>query len=55
MFFKSTEMGFIKVFVNNDDTITGYMYKDDYKYGDKAIELEKVENWMGEIHYILQL
>lgn len=41
MFYKSTEMGFIKVFVNSDDTITGYMYKENYKHGDKPICLTK--------------
>lgn len=46
MFYKSTEMGFIKVFVKNDDTLSGYIYKEDYKYGDKPTELkvEKIPN-----------
>lgn len=29
LFYKSTEMGFIKVFVNSDDTIDGYLYLDE--------------------------
>lgn len=43
MFYKSTEMGFIKVYVNDDDTMTGYMYKEEYKYGDEPIKLQPVE------------
>lgn len=42
MFYKSTEMGFIKVFVNSNDTMTGYMFKEEYSYGDEPIELEPV-------------
>ena len=55
MFFKSTEMGFIKVFVNNDDTITGYMYKENYNYGDDPICLEKVKISNGDALYLATL
>lgn len=55
MFFKSTEMGFIKVFVNNDDTITGYMYKENYNYGDNQICLEKVKISNGDALYLAAL
>lgn len=39
MFYKSTDRGFIKVFVDNDDTISGYLYLNEGL--DKGIELQK--------------
>jgi hypothetical protein len=41
MFFKSTEMGFIKVFLDNEGYVTGYLYEENYKYGDEPIMLPK--------------
>lgn len=41
MFYKSTEMGFIKVYVNSNDTMDGYVYKEEYKYGDEPIRLDR--------------
>lgn len=35
VFFKDTEMGFIKVFVNRDNTIDGYVYADGGMRGEK--------------------
>ena len=55
MFFKSTEMGFIKVYVNNDDTISGYMYKENYKWGDDAIYLDKGYLSEGDSLYLAAL
>lgn len=40
MFYKSTDRGFIKVFVDNDDTISGYLYLNEGL--DKGIELNKL-------------
>lgn len=52
MFYKSTEMGFIKVFVNKDDTINGYMYKEEYKYGDEPIRLKRERIGEGNALYL---
>lgn len=37
MFYKETKAPFLKVFVQDDDYITAYMYKKDYKVGDKSL------------------
>ena len=55
MFYKRTEMGFVKVFVNKDDTIYGYMYKEGYKYGDEPICLKKERLLDGDSVYLAAL
>lgn len=54
-FYKSTERGFIKVFVNKNGYLDGYLYKDGGKaYG---IELERVywgENKAKQLRYFIQ-
>lgn len=55
VFFKETEMGFIKVCVNSDDTITGWLYESDYKYGDNPTELEELKLNNGDAKYIAAL
>lgn len=55
MFYKSTEMGFIKVYVNKDDTIDGYMYKEDYLYGDTPISLKETKLQEGDALYLAAL
>ena len=46
MFYKSTEMGFIKLFVKKDGKMFAYMYEEDYKYGDEPIKVEEED--LGE-------
>ena len=53
LFYKETEMGFIKVLVNKDDTISGYVY-DDKGYGE-AIKLEYTNLLNGESKYLVSL
>lgn len=55
MFYKSTEMGFIKVYVNNNDTLSGYIYKEDYKYGDEPTKLKVVKIPNGIALYMAAL
>ena len=53
LFYKETEMGFIKVLVNKDDTISRYVY-DDKGYGE-AIKLEYTNLLNGESKYLVSL
>lgn len=50
IFYKETEMGFIKVFVNKNDTISGYAY-DDKGHGE-PVDLERVSLNNGEASYL---
>ena len=53
LFYKETEYGFIKVFVNDDDTMSGYVYLD--KGHGEAIHLEKADLNNGEALYLASL
>lgn len=55
MFYKSTEMGFVKVFVNKDDTMDAYVYKEEYKYGDEPLKPEKVKLRKEDALYLAAL
>lgn len=54
-FYKSTGWGCIKVFVDSDDTISAYIYNENYKIGDKPIKAKKVILKRGEALYFLTL
>ena len=41
LFYKSTEYGFIKSFVDTHGVITAYVYKEDYQIGDDPVTIEK--------------
>lgn len=53
LFYKETEYGFIKVFVNRNGTINGYLYLDN-GYG-KAIELEEENFGKDDALYLATL
>lgn len=38
LFYKSNEMGFVKAFVNRSGVMTGYIYDEDYCYGDEVLK-----------------
>lgn len=50
IFYKETEMGFIKVFVNKNDTISGCAYAD--KGHGEPVDLERVSLNNGEASYL---
>lgn len=49
LFYKETKMGFIKVYVNKDDTISGYAYD---KENGKAIKIKHTKLIKGEAYYL---
>lgn len=53
LFYKETEMGFIKVYVDNDDTIDGYVYNEK-GYG-KPIYLKCINLFKEEARYLASL
>ena len=46
---------FIKVFIDSDDTMSAYIYNENYKIGDKPIKAPKVILKRGEALYFLTL
>lgn len=50
LFYKETEMGFIKVYVNKDNTISGYAYND--KGNGEAIKIKRAGLIEGEAYYL---
>ena len=53
LFYKETEMGFLKVFVNDDDTIDGYVYSEK-GYGE-SVKLKRTTLSGGEARYLASL
>lgn len=53
LFYKETEYGFIKVLVNKDDTMDGYVYLN--KGYEEGIHLEKADLNNGEALYLASL